>query len=302
MLLDYVLITPARNEEAFIEKTLQSVIIQTVLPKKWVIVSDGSTDRTDEIVRQYADGRDWIDFVRLPERKERHFAAKVDAFNAGYERVKSLKYEIIGNLDADISFEKDFFEFLIDKFERIPNLGVAGTPFVEEGYSSINDSYEGAEHVSGQCQMFRKACYESIGGYTRVKAGHIDKIAVVTARMKGWKTRSFRERTFYHHRPLGTGGNSKWKATFNYGKKDYRIGRHPLWEIIRIGYRMTKKPYVIGGVILMSGYAWAVLSREKRPVSRDFIRFYQREQMTKLRSIFMSLIKFKKYDKYPEDA
>jgi glycosyltransferase involved in cell wall biosynthesis len=301
MALDYVLITPAHNEDAFIEKTLQSVIAQTVLPKKWVIVSDGSTDRTDDIVRQYTAGRTWIEFVRLPERKERHFAAKVNAFNAGYELVKSMKYEIIGNLDADVSFEKDFFEFLVNKFEQIPNLGVAGTPFIEKRYSSINDSYEGGEHVAGQCQLFRRACYESIGGYPSVKAGHVDKIAVVTARMKGWKTRSFSERTFYHHRPLGTGGNGKWKAGFNYGKKDYRIGRHPLFEIIRIVYRMTKKPYIVGGIILMSGYVWAVISREKRPVSREFIRFYQKEQMIKLKSIFESLIKFKKFDKYPED-
>lgn len=303
MTLDYVLITPARNEEAYIEKTLRSVIDQTMLPKRWVIVSDGSTDRTDEIVKHYVHGQDWIEFVQLPKRKERHFAAKVNAFNTGYERVKHLKFEIIGNLDADISFEKDFFEFLIKKFEQIPELGVAGTPFLEEGYSSINDSYEGGEHVSGQCQLFRKACYESIGGYSSIREGHVDKIAVVKARMKGWKTRSFKERTFYHHRKLGTGGNNnKWKAMFDYGRRDYRIGRHPVWESIRIGYRMTKTPYVIGGMLLMSGYIWASMSRERRPVSSEFVKFYQEEQMIKLKQILVSLVRGKRYNKYPEDV
>src|SRR5271165_1072058 len=120
----YVLITPARNEEAFIEKTIESVIHQTVLPTKWVIVDDGSTDRTAEIVSRYLVQYPWIEMVQMPQRRDRSFAAKVGAFNAGYERVRGLKYEIIGNLDADISFDKDHFEFLARKFSGDPTLGV----------------------------------------------------------------------------------------------------------------------------------------------------------------------------------
>src|SRR5437868_4626503 len=101
----YVLITPARNEEAYIELTLKSMIAQTVRPLKWVIVSDGSTDRTDEIVRSYAAQHDWIELVRMPERTERHFGGKVRSFDAGRERIQDLPYDIIGNLDADMSFE-----------------------------------------------------------------------------------------------------------------------------------------------------------------------------------------------------
>ena len=110
----YVLITPARNEEAYIEKTIQSLISQTILPQKWVIVSDGSNDGTDEIVRRYMDKNKykWIELVRMPEHRDRQFAAKVHCFNAGYQKVKDLEYSIIGNLDADISFENDYFEFL----------------------------------------------------------------------------------------------------------------------------------------------------------------------------------------------
>jgi len=158
----YVLITPARNEAAYIELTMKSMIAQTVSPLKWVIVSDGSTDGTDSIVQNYAAQYKWIELVRTPERKERHFAGKVYAFNAGYERVKALDYDIIGNVDADISFGNDHFEFLLGKFLANPVLGVAGTAFIED--SSVAYDYEvvNIEHVSGQCQIFRRECFEEI--------------------------------------------------------------------------------------------------------------------------------------------
>ena len=108
----YVLITPARNEAQFIELTIKSVVAQTVLPLKWVIVSDGSTDGTDDIVRKYAADHPWIELVRMPERRERHFAGKVHAFNAGYARVRDLVYEVIGSLDGDISFGEDHISSL----------------------------------------------------------------------------------------------------------------------------------------------------------------------------------------------
>src|SRR5450432_3698348 len=111
----YVLITPARNEADYIELTLQSMVAQTVLPLKWVIVSDGSTDGTDDIVRRYMPDNPWIELLRMPERQERHFAGKAHAFNAGYDRVKDLDFDIVGNLDADVSFEPAHFEFLIGK-------------------------------------------------------------------------------------------------------------------------------------------------------------------------------------------
>jgi glycosyltransferase involved in cell wall biosynthesis len=296
--LKYVLITPARNEEAHIEKTIQSVISQTVLPQKWVIVSDGSTDRTDEIVKQYLIGHRWIELIRMPERRDRSFAAKVSCFNAGYESVSGIEYDIIGCLDGDISFEKDYLEFLLEKFSQISELGVAGTPFVEDGYSSIADSFEGGKHVAGGCQLFRKKCFEEIGGYIPNKAGGIDWIAVTTARMKGWRTQSFPEKVFYHHRSLGTGESNKIKSNFNYGRKDYYLGNHPLWEIIRILYRITKRPFVVGGLITMCGYLWALITRMERPISTELMKFHRDEEMRKLKAIFHSVIRFKKINRY----
>jgi len=163
MNLSYVLITPARNEEADIGRTIESVISQTVLPKKWVIVSDGSTDRTDEIVKRNLTGYPWIEFIRMPEHRDRQFAAKVQCFNAGYEKLKNIEFQIVANLDADISFDSDYFAFLLDKFAIEPALGVAGTPFVENG-KHYDYKFTNIEHVSGACQMFRKECFEEIGG------------------------------------------------------------------------------------------------------------------------------------------
>ncbi len=294
----YVLITPARNEAAFIEGAIRSVTNQTVLPEKWVIVNDGSTDETADIVSRCIAGYNWIELVNLPIRSNRNFAAKVHAFNTGHERLKNVKYEIIGNLDGDVSLDNDHFEFLLSKFRNDSHLGVAGTVFKEQGYSSDEDSFEGQAHVSGQCQLFRRRCFEEIGGYVANKAGGIDWIAVATARMMGWKTRSFREKSFFHYRRLGTADRSAVAAMFSYGEKDYYLGGHPLWEFFRVVYRITKKPYVLGGLALGLGYGWAMLRRVKRPISHDLMTFHRGEQMRKLRSVLRSVLTLKRVDNF----
>src|ERR1019366_2162640 len=171
----YVLITPARNEAQFIELTLKSMVGQTCRPLKWIIVSDGSTDGTDVIVRKYAADNPWIELVRMPERAERHFAGKVHAFNAGYARVKELNPYVIGNLDADVSIEPEHFQYLLSKFAEDPQLGVGGAPF-REGSRQYDYRFSNIENVWGGCQLFRRGCYEAIGGYTPVKNGGIDHI------------------------------------------------------------------------------------------------------------------------------
>lgn len=283
--LKYVLITPAHNEEAHLEKTILSVISQTVLPEKWVIVSDGSVDGTDDIIKKYTDKHDWIEYVRMPQHDDRQFASKVYAFNAGYEKVKDVSYSIIGNLDADISFDRKYFEFLIGRFDENPELGVAGTPFVEKSFQSYDYNIVNIEHVSGACQLFRRECFEEVGGYIPVRGGGIDWIAVTTARMKGWKTRTFLEKTCIHHREIGTGNTNPLSARYHYGKKAFYLGGHPLWEILRSFYQMKQKPYIIGGLYFLSGYVWSGLCRTKRPVSEDLLKFYRDEQMSRLRAI-----------------
>jgi glycosyltransferase involved in cell wall biosynthesis len=296
--LAYVLITPARNEADFIEKTIESMIHQTIPPIKWVIVDDGSTDSTPEIVGRYLDRYPWIALIQRPQRLDRSFAGKVQAFNAGFERVKHLPYEVIGNLDADISFEKDHFEFLLTRFSQDRGLGVAGTVFREEGYNSGTDSFEGRKHVSGQCQLFRRDCWEEIGGYIPHRAGGIDWMAVTTARMKGWRTESFREKSFFHHRRLGTAERGVLASSFSYGEKDYYLGGHPVWEMFRVAYRSTKRPYILDGMALGLGYCWAFVRQTPRPVSRELMAFHRKEQMTKLGAILKALVRFKRIDSF----
>ena len=289
--LSYVLITAARNEDAFIERTIQSVVTQTILPIKWLIVSDGSTDNTDKIVTSYTKKKDYIEFIRIPEHKDRQFAAKVKAFNAGYEKVKSLKYDIVGNLDADISFGEDFFEYLLEKFYRIPELGVAGTDYIEGTFHSFKDSFINPYHVNGQCQMFRRQCFEDIGGYTPIKDGGIDWLAVTTARMRGWKTCSFKDRNYVHNQRMGRTHGNIFSARFHYGKKDYFCGGHPLWQLFRSIFQMTKKPYIIGGLLLLSGYFWTWLKCAERPVSRELMNFHRQEQMHRLKNLIFRKFK-----------
>ena len=287
--LTYVLVTPARNEEAFIEGTLRSVIYQTVQPARYVIVSDGSIDRTDEIVKNYITPYPWIELVRMPEHGDRTFAAKAHSFNAGYDRIKGADFDLIGNLDADITFEPDYYEFLLTRFAAMPRLGVAGTPFVEDAAHPERHSYahESAnlEHVSGACQLFRRKCFEEVGGYVPIKGGGIDWMAVTTARMKGWQTRTFVEKTCFHHRKMGTASRNALMARFRHGQEDYYVGGHPFWQILRGLFQMKQKPLVVGGLMLIVGYFWAMIRRIERPVSPELIAFYRAEQWARLRNM-----------------
>jgi glycosyltransferase involved in cell wall biosynthesis len=295
----YILITAARNEEAFIGKTLQSVVQQTHLPERWTIVDDGSTDRTAEIIAPYAEKYSWIRLIRNPRRESRDFAAKANAVNAALQEMQDLKFEIVGNLDADTSFAPDYMEFLMQKFAADPKLGVAGTPFTEDsGYDSSRDSFEGENHVAGACQLFRRECWNDIGGYSANPAGGVDWIAVTTARIKGWTTRSFADKRCHHHRLIGTAGRGQIAALFSYGQKDYYLGGSPVWELFRLIYRTAKRPYFVGSLALGCGYIWAAARRLKRPVSPELMRFHRAEQMKKLRNILRSFLLLKRVDSF----
>ncbi len=280
----YVLITPARNEAEFIELTIRSVIAQTMPPLKWVIVSDGSTDTTDEIVGKYSADHPWIQLLRMPERAERHFAGKVHAFNAGYEHVRELKPDVVANLDADVSFDTDYCSFLIDKFAENPKLGVAGTAF-REGGLAYNYEYVGLEHVSGMCQMFRRECFKAINGYSAIKSGGIDLIAVLSARAKGWETRTFVEKQFVHHRIQGGALHGGLRGRSYTGRKDYLMGNHPLWEIFRGGYQMTRKPYFIGGLAVLVSYFWTSVRGVKRTMPQELMAIRRNDQMKRLKAV-----------------
>jgi glycosyltransferase involved in cell wall biosynthesis len=283
--LKYVVVTPARNEAQFLELTIRSMLAQTCKPDRWVIVSDGSTDGTDDIVREYMETHPWILLVRMPERRERHFAGKVMAFNAGLEQLRDVSYDVIVSLDADITFEPDYFSFLLEKLSGSPELGLVGTPFRELSGETYDYRLVSIEHVSGACQVFRRTCFESIGGYVPVRGGSIDHIAVISARMRGWGTRTFVEKSCLHHRTMGTALHGTIKARFRYGIKDYAIGNHPLWEVVRSIHQMRRRPFVVGGLALALGYFSAFVKGEARPVSPEFVAFHRAEQMSRLKGM-----------------
>jgi glycosyltransferase involved in cell wall biosynthesis len=288
--LTYVVITPARNEAESIERTIRSMISQTSKPIRWAIVSDGSTDGTDEIVLKHCAVHDWMKLVRMPERHERHFAGKAEAFNVGYAVLKELSFDLVGNLDADLSFDEDFFEFLIGKFMDNPRLGIGGAPFQEDG-KTYDFRFSSIDHVSGACQLFRRGCYEEIGGYSSIKAGGIDVVAVLTARMRGWQTQTFTEKVYIHHRKMGTAQNSVMKSRFKDGQKDYALGAHPAWVIFRAIYQMSKRPLVLGGCALISGYFYSKIKRAPRPVSSELIRFRREDQIRRLREFVKKIFR-----------
>jgi poly-beta-1,6-N-acetyl-D-glucosamine synthase len=285
----YALITPARNESEFIEQTIKSVIGQTILPVKWVIVSDGSTDGTDDIIKKYAFAYPWIELVRMPERRERNFSGKVLAFNAGYKRLNGLKYDIIGNLDADISFEEDYIAFLLGKFVENQQLGVGGTPF-REGSNQYNYRFVSIEHVSGACQLFRRKCFEEIGGYKPRKIGGVDLVAVLTARMNGWQTRTFTEKTCIHHRKMGKEEYVGLMGLYRVGRGDYMLGVHPAWEFFRSIYFMKNKPFVLGGCLRLAGFYWAMLTRVEKSMSNDLVDFRRKEQLIRLMAFIKNIL------------
>jgi GT2 family glycosyltransferase len=167
---------------------------------------------------------------------------------------------------------------------------VAGTPFIEDASQHYDYRFTNIEHVSGACQLFRRECFEAIGGYLPIKGGGIDWVAVTTARMKGWKTRTFTEKTIFHHRTMGTGKGNILMARFRLGKEDYYEGSHPLWELFRATYQMKFSPLVLGGLFIFSGYLAAFLQGMDRPVSPELIAFYRKEQMQRLKGKVAGLL------------
>jgi glycosyltransferase involved in cell wall biosynthesis len=299
-MLKYVLITPARNEQSNLPRLIDSVVSQTLPPGKWIIVDDGSSDATAEIADRAAAEHDWIEVIHRPRQVERSFAGKVGAFNAGYALVQGLDFDVIANIDSDVSFDPGYMEFVVGKFSTWPELGVAGTPFIQDGenYDSAKDSFEGENYVSGGCQFFRRRCFQEIDGYVPNRAGGIDFIAVTKARMKGWQVRCFPEKRYYHYRPLGTAEKTSFRAFLDYGERAYYLGWSPVWHLTRVIYRIPRKPVVLASAGLFWGYCSAWGRRIERPVTDEMIRFHRKEQLRRLRSILWALIRFRKIDSF----
>lgn len=288
----YVLITAAYNERQYIEQTMQSVISQTIWPRKWVIVSDGSTDGTDDLVQKYAQLLPFLQLVRIEKPHKRDFASKVYALNNGASQVGRGDFEFIGHLDADVTFGSGYYASLLSKFEQDPGLGLAGGSIYEwNGTSYRSRRLNTTRSVAGAIQMFRRECYESLKGFQPLKYGGEDWCAEVTARMNGWRVESFSDLEVYHHRPTGSAGGF-FRNSYRQGLMDFSVGSHPLFEVVRVGRRLVTRPPAIPAIIRLSGYLAGYLCREKRPVSDQFLNFLRKEELARLRQLVLCRSKF----------
>lgn len=279
----YVLVTPARNEEAYIVKTIQSVVAQTILPRKWVVVSDGSTDHTDEIVKRCTAKHNFIELLRVEPGSGRDFESKVFAIRAGLERFERFRYDFIGNLDADVSFEPDYFERILEKFENNTKLGIGGGTIHELQNGKYRArSGNRVRSVPGALQLFRRACFEQIGGFPPLKHGGEDTVMEIKARMGGWEVRSFFDIIARHHKPAGAKGLKILSGAFLGGSRDYLLGNHPMYEISKCARRLTEKPWLIGSLLRLGGYGSFMLRRERRQIPDEVVQFLRREQIERL--------------------
>ncbi len=284
-MLEYVLLTAARNEAAYLPLTLDAVAAQTVRPVKWLIVSDGSTDGTDALVAARAAKQPYIELVRAGSVGDvRNFGSKALAINDAYARVRGLAFDLVGILDADVSFPPDYYERLLPRFEADPGLGIAGGGVVDFYRGAfVRRQISVAWSVRGPIQMFRRGCFEAIGGYRRLAGGGIDAIAEVMARMHGWHVRTFPELEVRHHRPTGTETQGFLKALVRVGRQNYVNGYHPLFMLARCLQRLNQRPYLLNAFAMLVGYAGAAVRRVPRQVPPDVVRFLRREQMMRLR-------------------
>ncbi len=279
---NYVLITPARNEEQCIEKTIKSVISQTVLPQRWIIVSDGSTDKTDNIVERYLNDHPFIVLLRREGDVLRNFSSQVFAFNTGYEKLNGLNYDYIGNLDADVSFQPDYYESVLKRFDANPRLGLAGGYIYEEQKGQFksrpgNRTYSVAHAI----QLFRRDCFENVGGYVPFKYGGSDWHAQVMAILKNWEVQAFTDLPVYHHKPTLT-AEGKLKGGFRQGRMDYSLGSSPFFEILKCLSRISVKPYGFYSAYRFAGFLRGYVEREERPISRDFMKCLRERQSEKI--------------------
>lgn len=281
----YVLITAARNEEAYIGRTIDAVISQNQLPKKWIIINDGSTDSTADIVSRYSAQNAFIELVSVSGDKLRNFGSKAKSVNFGYRRMREISYDFVGNLDADVSFDLNYYENILSKFWANPKLGVAGGVRYDLHDNHFIKVKSARNSVGGPFQLFRRECFEEIGGYLPLKYGGIDATAEIMARMHGWEVQSFPEYRAYHYRRTGTASRNFVKSKIRMGIRDYLIGYHPLFQIFRCIFRLDEKPYVISALIWITGFLWAALMRMNRPVSDEFVKFLRSEQLKRIRSL-----------------
>jgi GT2 family glycosyltransferase len=285
----YVLVTTAYNEAEHIGRLVASVVQQSAAPFRWIIVTDGCTDATAEIVRPYTVRYPFLELMELPQHSDHNFASKVRAFNTGVSRLAGLSFEFIGNLDADVTLGSSYFAELIAKFDSDPHLGIAGGGICEwNGHREAPRPFNTTTDVAGAVQFFRRECYEAIGRFFPLKYGGEDWAAQVSAQMAGWQVRSFPELRVLHD-PGPEGAWLSLRRGIRQGRMDFAMGSHPLFELVRLSRRVRIGLPALVCLVRLAAFMWGYCKREKRLVSREFIRFLRAQEGMKVRQYLHSL-------------
>jgi biofilm PGA synthesis N-glycosyltransferase PgaC len=280
----YVLVTPVRNEEATIGITLESVVRQTLLPLQWIVVSDGSTDRTDEIIESYARQHSFIRLLRLKDRPNRSFSSVVFATEAGIEALTVDDYQYIGLLDADIRFSPTYYADIFARFKADPTLGLAGGLVVDLINGERKPNLQTTGDVAGAVQLFRRECFDRLGGLTAIPEGGWDAITCLAARMHGYSVRTFRDVEVDHLKPRNASEGHLFQRISKLGERDYALGNHPLFEFCKCIYRCLERPYIVAGLLRLSAFVRCHIARRPRYLSAALI---QRTQQEQLRRVFL---------------
>jgi len=279
----YLLISPCRNEEAFMRETVDSVVAQTVQPAKWVIVDDGSSDATPEILREYAQRHPWIEIVTRHDRGFRQVGpGVVDAFYAGFERVAPEQYEFVCKLDLDLRLPPRYFELLMTRMAETADIATcSGKAYIERDGSLLNEGH-GDETSLGMTKFYRTSCFLAIGGFVREVMW--DGIDCHRCRMKGWIACSWDEPElrFIHLRPEGSSQHSVYTGRMRHGFGQYFMGTGFLYMLASAMSRLNEKPYVLGSLAMLWGWLKSALLRKQRYDDPEFRKFLNRFQMRSL--------------------
>ena len=276
----YVIITPVRDEEKRIEATIESVRHQSLLPAEWVIVDDGSTDRTGEIIDRYAAQYSWIRVIHRENRGYRKSGGGVmEAFYEGYNALNSSDWDFIVKLDGDLTFDFDYFDRCFEYFRQDPELGIGGGEICHDICGTLKVEANPRFHVRGATKIYRRACWKAIGGLW--PAPGWDTIDEVKANMSGWKTYAFTDLRLLHHRFTGS-EEGLLRDRVKHGVACYVSGYHPIYVLASSVLRVTQKPYIVGSAAILYGFIKGYLNQSPRVEDRLYIGYIRGQQLRRL--------------------
>ncbi len=276
----YIIVTPVRNEEEFLEKTIKSVLKQTVKPAEYILVNDGSTDSTPEIIAKYVEQYDWIKTIDRPLGKHSPGTGVIRAFYAGFEISETKDWDFVIKLDGDLEFESGYFEYLIKAFEENPKLGIASGVTVEPKNGKLVMDKMPEDHTRGAAKMYSRELWDDIGGMPIVLGW--DTLDELKAQTLGWETRSFKNLPLIHYKPIGFKQKKTFKRETTAGERYHYLGYHPLFALGLCVYRMKNKPFIIGGILTLYGYLFAVITRSEQIKDKVIIKHLRKKQIERL--------------------